>query len=101
MDKKSSRIVDAAREILKTCGYFVDNLWHINDIQFLCEQSGFRRLTAEEAMTVFEIANVNFDGEYGICWPQLEVALRQYMADQESAMPRERALEAQTACHAG
>jgi hypothetical protein len=84
MDTQSTRIISAARDVLKTYGYFVDNLWHTDDINFLCDQSSCPRLSLEEAMTVFDIANEQFDGEYGISWPQLEKALQAYMQRKES-----------------
>lgn len=79
MNIQSTRFVDAARAILKASGYFVDNLWHVNDIHFLCQQRGLPSLPYEEAMKVFDIANTQFDGEYGISWPQLEQALQTYL----------------------
>lgn len=84
MDTQSERIIEAARDILKAHGYFVDNLWHIQDINFLCEQNKFETLSQEEAMTVFDIANAQFDGEFGICWPQLEKALTTYMQQRDT-----------------
>lgn len=74
----SSRIIQAAREILKFHGYFVDNLWHVDDVHFLCEQQGLPSLSNSQAMEVFEVANDQFDGENGISWPQLERALKIY-----------------------
>lgn len=73
-----TKIVEAAKEILKFHGYFIDNLWHVDDIHFICEQHDLLRLTNSEAMAVFELANESFDGETGISWPQLEKAVRNY-----------------------
>jgi hypothetical protein len=75
MNSDSSKIVDAAREVLKAFGYFIDNLWHVDDVHFICEQQQLPRITNEEAMQVFIIASQQFDGETGISWPQLEKAL--------------------------
>src|SRR5262245_58214978 len=83
MDVQSKKIVAAAREILKAHGYFVDNLWHSSDIYFLCDQMGYPRPHEEEIMTIFDIANEQFDGEYGLSWPQLERALKTYMQRRE------------------
>lgn len=74
---------EIARSILKSQGYFVDKLWHCNDIYFLCEQIGVPAITQAEAETVFAIANEQFDGEYGINWPQLEKALNTYLQRKE------------------
>lgn len=84
MSNQLERFIDAARLVLKEQGYFVDNLWHVNDIIFLCEQLGVSAVTREEAMTVFDIANTQFDGEFGLNWPQLERALLRYLQEQQS-----------------
>lgn len=84
MDIQSERLISAARDVLKASGYFVDNLWHVNDINFLCEQQGLPRLSVEEAQSVFDIANAQFDGEFGINWPQLEKALATYVERKET-----------------
>ena len=73
------KIVEAARDLLKANGYFVDNLWHVQDVRFICEQYYLPELTDEEAMGVFTIANEQFDGESGISWPQLEKAIFVFM----------------------
>jgi hypothetical protein len=78
----ATKIIEATRELLKAFGYFVDNLWHVDDVHFICEQQGFLRLSDEEAMEVFHIANLQFDGETGVSWPQLERALRTYLQRQ-------------------
>jgi hypothetical protein len=72
------KIIESARELLKAYGYFVDNLWHVDDIHFICEQKKLPTLTNNEAMEVFVIANEQFDGETGLCWPQLENAVNCY-----------------------
>lgn len=82
VDIQSERIIGAARDLLKAYGYFVDNLWHVDDIYFLCEQGGYERISQEEAMSVFDRANAQFDGEYGINWPQLERALASLKQEQ-------------------
>lgn len=78
-----AKIVEAAKEILKFHGYFMDNLWHVDDIHFICEQHNLQKLSNSEAMAVFELANDNFDGETGISWPQLEKAVRAYLDHRE------------------
>jgi hypothetical protein len=79
MEIQSTRVIEATRELLKAFGYFVDNLWHVDDVHFICEQQGLSRISDEEAMEVFHIANLQFDGETGVCWPQIERALRTYL----------------------
>ncbi len=79
MSVEPARLIEAAQELLKQCGYFVDNLWHVDDIHFLCEQLELTRLTEEEAMQVFAIANERFDGETGLSWPKVEEATRAFL----------------------
>ncbi|MCE2926230.1 MAG: hypothetical protein LW823_01090 [Rickettsiales bacterium] len=73
------KIVEAARGLLKANGYYVDKLWHVQDVRFICEQYHLPELTDEEAMEVFVIAGDQFDGEAGLSWPQLEKALFTFM----------------------
>jgi hypothetical protein len=75
MNHQTIKITEAAREILKVHGYCVDHLWHIEDIHFICEQNNIPMVSDEEAMMIFGIAGEQFDGEAGLCWPQLEKAL--------------------------
>lgn len=79
MQFQPTKIIEAARELLKACGYFVDNLWHIDDVHFMCEQLQLPNINDEEAMEVFTIANQQFEGETGISWPKLEEALKLYL----------------------
>ncbi|MFW0778052.1 MAG: hypothetical protein ACN2B6_10085 [Rickettsiales bacterium] len=69
------KVVEAARDLLKAHGYFVENLWHVRDIHFICEQYNLTKLSDTEAMEVFHIANDQFDGDSGLSWPELEKAL--------------------------
>ena len=69
------KLVETAREILKAQGYFIDNLWHIDDVHLLCEEKNLPCLTNEEAMEVFNFANQSFDGEMGLNWLQLGKAV--------------------------
>jgi hypothetical protein len=79
METRSIQLVEAARELLKTAGYFVDGLWHVDDVHFICEQLGLEKLDDNEARQVFAIAIEQFDGETGISWPQLEKAVQVYL----------------------
>lgn len=79
MSPQSTKIIEAARELLRSNGYFVDNLWHVEDVHFICEQNNLPHLTDEEAMEVFMIANEQFDGETGMSWPKLEKALKTFL----------------------
>ncbi|MEZ5691541.1 MAG: hypothetical protein R3D71_07745 [Rickettsiales bacterium] len=79
----NKKAVETARELLKVNGYFVDNLWHVDDIHFICEQKNLPSLTNREAMEVFMIANEQFDGETGFSWPKLEKAIDTYFRRKE------------------
>jgi len=72
-------MIEAARDLLRNSGYFMDNLWHVDDVRFICEQQDLPRPSDDEAMEVFKIANAQFDGESGMSWPQLEKAVHAFM----------------------
>lgn len=75
MKTENVNLIQAARNLLQSAGYYVDHLWHTNDVQFICEQLNMQKLAEEEVAQVFSIASEYFDGETGISWPQLERAL--------------------------
>ena len=79
MNSKDNKVIEIAVELLKAHGYFVDNLWHVDDIHFICDQKNLPNITNNEAMEVFVIANEQFEGETGLGWPQLENALNCYL----------------------
>ena len=79
MDHKATKVVEAARELLKSFGYFVDGLWHVDDVHFICEQNNIACIGDDEAMEVFAIAKEQFDGEHGLSWPQIEKALHVFV----------------------
>jgi len=79
MDSPSNKIIEATKELLKYFGYFVDNLWHVDDIHFICKQKNLPPISDSEAMEVFAIARDHFDGEFGISWPALDRAVRVYV----------------------
>lgn len=73
------KLVEMAREILRSEGYFVDNLWHVDDVHLICDDKGYPKLSNEEAMEILKTANENFEGEFGVNWPQLERAVASYI----------------------
>ena len=83
MNKKDAKTIEIAKELLRAHGYFVDNLWHVDDIHFICEQKNLPTLSNEAAMEVFIIANEQFEGETGLGWPQLEKAVNCYLRRRE------------------
>ncbi|MDX1975893.1 MAG: hypothetical protein SFT92_09510 [Rickettsiales bacterium] len=86
------KIADAARDILRLYGYYVDNLWHVEDVHFICEQHNLPQLTNQEAMKIFSIVAEQFDGDAGISWPQLERAVHTY-TQRKAAARKLQALE--------
>ena len=76
------QFIHAAREVLRVHGFFVDNLWHVDDVHFLCEQRGWPALNHEEAKGVFAIFNEMFEGEGGLTWEKLEQSTRIFLAQQ-------------------
>lgn len=79
MTTSQMKMIEAARELLRNSGYFVENLWHVEDVHFISEQHDLPKISDEEAMEVFKIAHQQFDGENGLSWPQLEKALNTYL----------------------
>ena len=84
---KSEKIIEAARELLSSFGYHVANLWHVDDIHFICEQNALPKINDAEAKEVFAIASEQFDGDAGLCWPKLEEALMLYYKRNAIAHP--------------
>ncbi len=74
-DALISAATDMARAFLKSQGYFVDILWHRNDIHTLCEQEGWPPLSERECDEVFKRCAADFDGENGLTWPMLIKAI--------------------------
>ena len=78
-DTASSHFVETARQVLRSAGYCVDKLWHVNDLHCICEAQGLPLIDNEEAQQVFQIASEQFDGDDGLSWPKLERALRTFL----------------------
>jgi len=54
--------IEKAREVLRSNGYFVDNLWHIEDVIALCdndEDTKYKKVTDEEAQRILNNALTN------------------------------------------
>lgn len=81
-EKPIQKFIHVAREVMKAEGYFVENLWHVDDVHFLCEQRGWPQLRHEEATAVFTVFSEIFDGECGLTWEKLEQATQIYLAQQ-------------------
>ena len=79
MGSHSTKVIEVAKELLRQFGYFVDNLWHVDDVHFICEQHELPKISDAEAMEVFAIAKEQFDGEVGISWAGLDKAVRVYL----------------------
>ena len=78
-DKASSHFIETARQVLRSAGYCVEKLWHVNDVHCICEAQDLPGITDEEAQQVFQIASEQFDGDDGLSWPKLERALRTFL----------------------
>lgn len=81
-EKQIQDFISSAREVLRTQGYFVQKLWHVDDVHLLCEQRGWPQLTHEDGLSVFAIFNELFDGGEGLTWERLEQATQIYLAQQ-------------------
>jgi hypothetical protein len=53
--------VNAAREVLKKNGYFVDNLWHINDVRtcYRCDDDKAQEILGNALMSAFVIEMIH------------------------------------------
>jgi hypothetical protein len=78
MKTENLNLISAAKGVLQSAGYYVDHLWHVSDVHFLCEQLEMEKLGEGEVEQVFAIASEQFDGETGLSWPQLERALQMF-----------------------
>ena len=76
MNTENINLIEAARAVLQAAGYYVDRLWHNNDVHFICEQLEMEKLGEHDIAQIFAIASEHFDGETGISWPQLERAIQ-------------------------
>lgn len=80
MEPPLQRFIESAKGILQSYGYFIDHLWHVDDVHFLCEQRNWPKLDHEEARAVFAIFSELYDGELGMTWAKLEQATQVYLA---------------------
>lgn len=80
MENTTIRFVEAAKNILQEYGYFIQHLWHVDDVHFLCEQRSWPKLDHEEARAVFLIFSELYDGELGMTWAKLEQATQVFLA---------------------
>lgn len=78
MTTQAQMLVEAAKEVLRQAGYYVDTLWHSDDIRFICEQLELPSLAPHEIQEVFAIVHAQFDGDSGLSWPQLERAVQSF-----------------------
>lgn len=46
---------EQAKEVLRNAGYFVENLWHVDDVRHVTEES----ISNEQAMEVLSMALTN------------------------------------------
>lgn len=65
---KDYKAIDHARQVLKENGYYVDNLWHIDDVQIKAECSD------DEAYDILDNALQN-EATYSQIWMSIESAI--------------------------
>lgn len=61
--------IKKAREVLREAGYYVDNLWHIDDVKGL-----FKNVTDEEAYNILDSALTN-EATYSQIWMAIDFAI--------------------------
>ena len=79
MRDQMTKLAGLSKDFLRSHGYFTENMWHIEDVHFLCSEKNYPFLSDAEAMQVFYFASSNFEGEYGLNWKKLAMALDSYM----------------------
>ena len=58
--------IEKAREVLREAGYYVDNLWHIDDVRTL-----FENVTDEQAQEILD-ASLQNDATFDQIWLAIE-----------------------------
>ena len=58
--------IEKAREVLREAGYYVDNLWHIDDVRTL-----FENVTDEQAQEILD-ASLQNDATFDQIWFAIE-----------------------------
>ena len=61
--------IEKAREVLREAGYYVDNLWHIDDVKGL-----FKNVTDGEAYDILDQAFQN-EATYSQIWMAIDFAI--------------------------
>ena len=71
--------IEKAKEVLRDAGYFIENLWHKNDIDDICIQNDISELSHKEIKEFWEYYNKNFNAEIGMNLESLEVSLIEFI----------------------
>ena len=61
--------IEQAKQVLREAGYFVDNLWHVDDVKNATEVS----LSANQAMQVLSMALTNDNTTHQI-WEAIQIS---------------------------
>lgn len=70
---------ESSRAYLRNKGYFVQNLWHIDDVKEICKQNYLPILTDKQAIEFFDYVGDDFNAEVGVSWETLYVYLEQFV----------------------
>lgn len=87
MNNPTHQLIDSAIKILNAYGYCTEKLWHLRDVQFICEEYGLPDPTHHDAMAIFHMLSADFSGEKGITWRTLEKAVIAYYAAPQRENP--------------
>lgn len=71
----SKRKEQEAMDYLRKQGYFVQNLWQVDDVHSICKQENYPKLSDKEIIEFFDFVGNKFDPEIGITW----MILRDYL----------------------
>ncbi|MDA9302832.1 hypothetical protein N9Q25_00400 [bacterium] len=67
----SIKKIEEAKRLLKESGYYIDNLWHVDDVQQRCY------CTEEEAQDVLDVS-LNNEGTMHQVWESIDTAIEEH-----------------------
>lgn len=77
VETKPDPILDA-RELLRTKGYFVQNLWSYEDI-IGCGEGMGHEISEEQALEIMELMGRRHDATIGVNWEVIEVIIEEFL----------------------
>ena len=73
--------VQEIKDLLRSKGYFVQNLWQTEYVQQVATDHHEIELTFDECIQVFDYIGETFDAEIGMNWDTISEAIRTLFGD--------------------